>query len=121
MFYEFMINQKNERNNENISQTKEYNKNEVITVFHSMIQANASTKYPMYHLYEESFYKFANDITKINKIITHTHDVTLPEPPYMEDDKKILVKPKTKSTTITEMFHKINKTTENNEEEEIMK
>ncbi len=108
MFYEFIINKDNMSTN-NISQFV-YNKNEVITVFHSMIQSNASTKYEMYHLYEDSFNKFANDVTKISRIIQHTHDTTLPEPVYLEDDRQILVKPKSKTASISEMFHKINKT-----------
>ncbi len=108
MFYEFIINKDNISTN-NISHFG-YNKNEVITVFHSMIQNNASTKYELYHLYEESFNKFANDVTKISRIIQHQHDITLPEPVYLEDDRQILVKPKTKTESISEMFHKINKT-----------
>jgi hypothetical protein len=115
MYYELIIN-KNKNVSTNLKEKEEYNKNEVITVFHSMIQANASTKYPMYQLYEESFYKFATDITKISKIINHKDDNNVPEPVYMEEDKKILVKPKTKTTSITEMFHKINKTNEMNNE-----
>ncbi len=105
MYYEFMIN----NNDSSSKKDKEYNKNEVITVFHSMIQSNASTKYPMYHLYEEPFLKFANDVTKISKIINHKQDITFPEPVFMEDDKKILVRPKSKSVSISEMFHNIQK------------
>jgi hypothetical protein len=109
MYYELII-------NKNVSsilkENEEYNKNEVITVFHSMVQKNASTKYPFYHLYEEPFHKFATDITKISKIINHKFEDIIPDPPFMEDDKKILVKPKTKTTSITEMFNKINKTNE---------
>jgi hypothetical protein len=108
MFYEFMINKVN-ISTTNISHIS-YNKNEVITVFHSMIQNNASTKYELYHLYEDSFNKFANDVTKISRIIQHQPDTTLPEPVYLEDDRQILVKPKSKTECISEMFNKINKT-----------
>jgi hypothetical protein len=109
MFYELIIH----KNVSTLEKEKdEYNKSEVITVFHSMIQNNASTKYPLYHLYEDTFYKFANEVTKIGKIINHKHDVNFPEPLFMEDDKKILVKPKTKTTTISEMFNKIHKSNE---------
>ncbi len=111
MYYELMIN-KNNISFQTKEEKQEYNKNEVITVFHSMIQTNASTKYPMYHLYEEPFYKFANEVTQISKIINHIQDTTFPDPPFMEDDKKILVKPKSKTNTITEMFNKINKSNE---------
>lgn len=108
MFYEFIINKNNVSTHNLINEG--YNKNEVITVFHSMIQNNASTKYELYHLYEDSFNKFANDVTKISKIIHHKYDTTLPEPVYLEDDRQILVKPKSKSVSISEMFQKINKT-----------
>lgn len=107
MYYELIIN-KNLTNVSSVVKEK-YNKNEVITIFHSMIQANASTKFPLYHLYEEPFENFAIEITKISKIINHINDPTLPDPPFMEDDKKILLKSKSKSISITEMFNKINK------------
>jgi hypothetical protein len=104
-----MINKDKSKDNVSSQIKEEYNKNEVITVFHSMLQPNASIKYSLYHLYEEPFHKFASDITKITKIMNYSCDTTLPDPPFMEDDKKILLKPKLKSITISEMFNKVNK------------
>jgi hypothetical protein len=108
MYYELIIN-KNISTNYVIPK-EEYNRNEIITVFHSMIQPNASTKYPLYHLYEDSFNQFTTNITKISKIINHKTEIDITNPIFMEEDKQILVKPKTKTTSITEMFNKINKT-----------
>ena len=108
MYYELMIN-KNISSNYVIPK-EEYDRNEVITIFHSMIHPNASTKFPLYHLYEDTFNDFTSNITKINKIINHKTEIDIIEPIFMEEDKQILVKPKTKTTSITEMFNKINKT-----------
>lgn len=108
MYYELMINKNISSSYENPKE--EYNRSEVITVFHSMIHPNASTKFPLYHLYEDTFNQFTSNITKINKIINHKIEIDITEPIFMEEDKQILVKPKTKTTSISEMFNKINKT-----------
>jgi hypothetical protein len=108
MYYELIINRNISTNC--LIPKEEYNRNEIITVFHSMIQPNASTKYPLYHLYEDSFNEFTTSITKISKIINHKPEIDMINPIFMEEDKQILVKSKTKITSITEMFNKINKT-----------
>ena len=84
-------------NEEDISR----NSHEIITIFNSMIQPNASTKFNLYNLYKEPFENFAYESLQINRVLNHHVELTLPE--YKEEDRKILVKPKPKS--VVELFN----------------
>lgn len=79
------------------------NRQEIITVFHSMIQPNASTKYPLYHVYKEPFQRFAYESLQISRIMKHQVEMTLPE--YIEEDRNLIIK---KQPTIVDRFHGFN-------------
>jgi len=95
--------------NSNKEYTKEdivYNRKEIIYIFNKMIADDAESKYPDYELYKDIFHTFALDIIEKNNILnyksqTHTFQ------PFIENDKKLLVRPKSK--TIIDMFSKIEK------------
>jgi hypothetical protein len=83
-----------------------YNRKEIIFIFNKMIAADAETKYPDYELYKDIFHTFAFDIIEKNNILnfkTQGHTFQ----PFIENDKKLLVRPKSK--TVIDMFSKVEK------------
>jgi len=103
MYYSTICkNSKKEYTKEDIT----YNKKDIIYIFNKMIADDAETKYPEYESYKSIFQTFAFDIIEKNNILnyksqTHTFQ------PFIENDKKLLVRPKSK--TIIDMFSKIEK------------
>lgn len=71
-----------------------------------MIKPSAYKKYSHYHRYKESFDIFIHQIHELNHI-QHFETTEPTVPPFMEDDKTLLVKPKSKS--ILELFSKVKK------------
>lgn len=75
-------------------------------IIKEMIKTGASKKYSHYDRYKEAFDFFLHQIHDI-KHIQH-YETTEPNvPPFIEDDKTLLVKPKSKS--ILELFSKVKK------------
>lgn len=71
-----------------------------------MIKPGASKKYSHYERYKDAFEVFLHQVHEI-KHIQH-YEATEPiVPPFIEDDKTLLVKPKSKS--IVELFSKVKK------------
>jgi hypothetical protein len=100
MYYEMMCNSIDDSkfySEEDIS----LNRQEIITIFHSMIQTNASTKYPLYHVYKETFQRFAYESLQLTRLLNHHVDMSLPE--YKEEDKTLILKQKPKR--IIELFN----------------
>jgi hypothetical protein len=75
-------------------------------ILKEMIKTGASRKYPYYDRYKDAFDLFIQQVHEINHI--QHYETTEPTvPPFMEDDKTLLVKPKSKS--ILELFSKVKK------------
>jgi hypothetical protein len=84
----------------------EKDKKDVCTITKEMIKPDAYKNYINYHKYKEPFEQY---LTHMHEII-HIHNYTTSEttvPPYMENDKTLIVKPKSKS--ILELFSKVKK------------
>jgi hypothetical protein len=71
-----------------------------------MIKPNAYKKYSHYNRYKEAFDQFIHHVHEL-KNIQHYETTEPTVPPFMEDDKTLLVKPKSKS--ILELFSKVKK------------
>jgi hypothetical protein len=79
---------------------------EACLILKEMIKSGASKKYSHYPRYKEAFELFILHVHEINHIQHYqTSDPIVP--PFMEDDKTLLVKPKSKS--ILELFSKVKK------------
>lgn len=75
-------------------------------IIKEMTKPGACKKYSHYSRYKEAFELFIHHVHEINHI--QHYEVTEPiVPPFMEDDKTLLVKPKSKS--ILELFSKVKK------------
>jgi len=79
---------------------------EVYTIIKEMIKPGANKKYPYYNRYKESFELYVSHLHEL-KNIQHYELIEPTVPPFMEDDKTLLVKPKSKS--ILELFSKVKK------------
>ena len=85
-----------------------YNRKEIIFIFNKMIAEDAETKYPDYDLYKDIFQTFAFDIIEKNNISNFkTQDTSFI--PFIENDKKLLVRPKSKTRSVIDMFSKVEK------------
>jgi hypothetical protein len=71
-----------------------------------MLDISANENYHLYPLYKESFQKFVFDIIETIKI-TQYQTNPIPEPVYIEEDKKLLISKKTK--TIVDLFQQVQK------------
>ncbi len=81
-------------------------KKEVFSILKEMIKPDAPKKYKYYSKYQEPFDALVTHIHELN----HIQDYPAPEatvPPYIEEDKTLVVKPK--ATSILELFSKVNK------------
>jgi len=83
-----------------------YNHKDIIFIFNKMIAPDAETKYPDYPLYKDIFQTFAFDIMEKNKIQNYKEQQHVFQP-FEENDKKLLIKPKSRS--IMDMFSKVEK------------
>lgn len=84
----------------------EQDKKEVCLILKEMIKPNACKTYSHYAKYQEPFDALVSLIHEIN----HIQDYLPPEnsvPPFIEEDKTLVVKPKTAS--IVELFSKVKK------------
>ena len=84
----------------------EHDKKEVHTILKEMIKSDASKKYKDYSKYQEPFEAL---VSHIHELI-HIENYPAPEtsvPPYIEEDKTLVVKPK--ATSILELFSKVKK------------
>lgn len=79
---------------------------EVHLILKEMLKPSASKKYVHYNRYKEPFDLFIHHIHEINHI-QHYETMVPTVPPFMEDDKTLLVKPKSKS--ILDLFSKVKK------------
>jgi hypothetical protein len=77
------------------------NRQEIITIFHSMIQKNAETKFHLYNVYKDPFQRFAFETLQITRLLNHHVELELPE--YKEEDKQLVIKQKPK--TVIELFN----------------
>lgn len=79
---------------------------EACLILKEMIKSGACKRYSHYPRYKEAFELFILHVHEINHIQHYqTSDPVVP--PFMEDDKTLLVKPKSKS--ILELFSKVKK------------
>lgn len=78
----------------------------VHSILKEMIKPGASKKYSHYNRYKDAFEICIHQIHEI-KHIQHYETTEPSVPPFMEDDKTLLVKPKSKS--ILELFSKVKK------------
>lgn len=79
---------------------------DVVSILKEMIKPGSIKKYAHYTKYQEPFEHCLQHIHEINHIENYkTTDVSVP--PFIEDDKTLLVKPKSKS--ILELFSKVKK------------
>jgi hypothetical protein len=84
----------------------ENDKKEVCIITKEMIKPDAYKNYIHYQKYKEPFEQYLIHMHEIIHIQNYkTTETTVP--PYMEDDKTLLVKPKSKS--IIELFSKVKK------------
>lgn len=79
---------------------------EAQTILKEMLKPSASKKYPHYSQYKDAFDLFILHIHEV-KNIQYYESQAPTVPPFMEDDKTLLVKPKSKS--ILELFSKVKK------------
>jgi len=79
---------------------------EVYLILKEMLKPGASKKYVHYNKYKESFDLFIHHLHEVNHI-QHYETMVPTVPPFMEDDKTLLVKPKSKS--ILDLFSKVKK------------
>lgn len=84
----------------------ENDKKEICVITKEMIKPEASKHFQHYHKYKEPFEAYLNHMHEIIHIQNYTNTETS-VPPYMEDDKTLLVKAKSKS--ILELFSKVKK------------
>ena len=84
----------------------EKDRKEVYDILKLMMKSGASTHYANYARYQEPFEQCLQQIHEITHIQQYepVHDGV---PPFIEDDKTLLVKPKSKS--ILELFSKVKK------------
>jgi hypothetical protein len=86
----------------------EKDKKEACTITKEMIKPDAFKNYIHYHKYKEPFEAYLTQVHEIVHIQQYeTTDTKVP--PYMEDDKTLLVKAKDKSKSILELFSKVKK------------
>ena len=71
-----------------------------------MMNENAETNYSMYSLYRDSFKTFVFEVIHSIQTLQHKPEI-ISEPPYLDEDKFLIITPKTKPKTILEMFQKI--------------
>jgi hypothetical protein len=84
----------------------EQDKKEVYLILKEMIKPGAYKQYIHYSKYQEPFDALVIQIHEIN----HIQDYPAPDnsvPPFIEEDKTLVVKPKT--TSIVELFSKVKK------------
>jgi hypothetical protein len=79
---------------------------EAQTIMKEMLKPGASKKYAKYSQYKDAFDLFTLHIHEV-KNIQHYESQEPTVPPFMEHDKTLLVKPKSKS--ILELFSKVKK------------
>ncbi len=84
----------------------EKDKKEVCIIIKEMIKPEASRHYQHYHKYQEPFEIFLSQMHEIIHI-QHYETTEATVPPFIEDDKTLIVKPKSKS--ILELFSKVKK------------
>ena len=84
----------------------EKDKKEAYSILHEMIKPDAAKKYIHYTKYQDVLDHFLTQIHEITYIQHYQMDETS-VPPFMEDDKTLLLKEKAK--TIVEMFSKVKK------------
>jgi hypothetical protein len=90
------------------------NRNEIINVFNSMIDISASTTYHLFPLYKESFQKFCYDIIETTNILQYQPPTEeLPNIPFIEEDKYIVITKKSKSKKIVDFFYENKNSNEN--------
>lgn len=81
-------------------------KKEVYAILKEMIKPDAPKKYKQYSTYQEPFDALVSQIHELNHIDHYpAPDNTVP--PFIEEDKTLVVKPK--SISILELFSKVNK------------
>lgn len=81
-------------------------KKEVYAILKEMIKPDAPKKYKPYSTYQEPFDVLVSQIHELNHIEHYpAPDNTVP--PFIEEDKTLVVKPK--SISIVELFSKVNK------------
>ena len=84
----------------------EKDKRDVCTITKEMIKPDAYKNYQHYQKYKEPFEIYLSHMHEIIHI-QHYETTETAVPPYMEDDKTLIVKPKSKS--ILELFSKVKK------------
>jgi hypothetical protein len=84
----------------------EKDKKEAYNIIKEMIKPDAPKKYAHYQKYEESLESFINQIHEITHI-QHYKTTETTVPPFIEDDKTLLLKEK--SMSIIELFSKVKK------------
>ena len=84
----------------------EKDKKDICLITKEMIKPDASKQYLHYEKFREPFESYLSHMHEIIHIQNYTNTETS-VPPYMEDDKTLLVKPKSKS--IQELFSKVKK------------
>lgn len=84
----------------------EKDKKEVCSIIQEMIKPDASKHYIHYLKYKEPFELYLTHMHELMHI-QHYESTEISVPPYMEDDKTLLVKAKSKS--ILELFSKVKK------------
>jgi len=84
----------------------EQDKKEVYLILKEMIKPDASKKYIHYNKYQDAFDALVVHIHELNHIENYpSPDNTVP--PFIEEDKTLIVKPK--SISIVELFSKVKK------------
>ena len=84
----------------------EQDKKEVCLILKEMIKPDASNKYTNYKTYQQPFEELLLHIHEIINI-THYPPPENTSPPFIEEDKTLLMKPK--SLSIVDLFSKVKK------------
>jgi len=90
----------------------EENRKESMDILKEMLKPNASKKYLHYSKYQESLEECLLQIHEANHIQYYISDDVI-VPPFIEDDKTLLVKSRTKTKTILELFSGVKKISNN--------